>query len=331
MNVNGKYIKDESGNIISPITSTSTVFDSQGRNLDDSKLSMDGGYLKGNILCNYSNIDATKLDNNITNVNYPTTFSLNDKNNKIMVRNEGIIRPNGNIEGFWYIRNYDTNGNQLFQKGIRLVGTKNGEYSAIIDLPLYTNSLSVDGRFDVNNSSMFINDGEWLNFPEGGGIMFKEEGYGDKFLIYPEFGGAGSSNILTIKSTTGGADEDPTNWENLLYLHADTGELNVKGGLTCTHISNISTIHFSNDGWVPYYRHCGWSNSLTAQVSNSTHCLILINQDYVGLCWIAGANNDLNIFDIKGDRSNYNIYMSSRTSLTVEKSENFTGTIIVFV
>ena len=34
MNVNGKYIKDENGNIISPITSFNTVFDSKSRNLD---------------------------------------------------------------------------------------------------------------------------------------------------------------------------------------------------------------------------------------------------------------------------------------------------------
>lgn len=37
MNVNGKYLKDESGNIISPITSAKTVFDSEGNSLNYSK------------------------------------------------------------------------------------------------------------------------------------------------------------------------------------------------------------------------------------------------------------------------------------------------------
>lgn len=34
-NVLGKYIKDEDGNVISPITSTSTIFDSEGKNIFD--------------------------------------------------------------------------------------------------------------------------------------------------------------------------------------------------------------------------------------------------------------------------------------------------------
>lgn len=37
MNVNGKYLKDESGNIISPITSAKTVFDNEGNSLDYTK------------------------------------------------------------------------------------------------------------------------------------------------------------------------------------------------------------------------------------------------------------------------------------------------------
>ena len=47
MNVNGKYIKDENGNIISPITSGRTVFMYNGNNIDDCvsqyKLLYEGG------------------------------------------------------------------------------------------------------------------------------------------------------------------------------------------------------------------------------------------------------------------------------------------------
>lgn len=34
MNANGKYLKDENGNIFSPIVGTKSIFDSQGSNLD---------------------------------------------------------------------------------------------------------------------------------------------------------------------------------------------------------------------------------------------------------------------------------------------------------
>ena len=35
MNVNGKYIKDENGNIISPITSSKTTFMQSGNSVED--------------------------------------------------------------------------------------------------------------------------------------------------------------------------------------------------------------------------------------------------------------------------------------------------------
>ena len=37
MNVSGKYLKDETGSIISPVTSAKTVFDSEGNSLNYSK------------------------------------------------------------------------------------------------------------------------------------------------------------------------------------------------------------------------------------------------------------------------------------------------------
>lgn len=52
-NIRGKYIKDEDSNIISPITSSSTVFDSNGKNLD-TKLSeylpLSGGSMSGDLI-----------------------------------------------------------------------------------------------------------------------------------------------------------------------------------------------------------------------------------------------------------------------------------------
>lgn len=52
-NIRGKYIKDENSNIISPITSSSTVFDSNGKNLDTKLgeyLPLSGGAMSGDLI-----------------------------------------------------------------------------------------------------------------------------------------------------------------------------------------------------------------------------------------------------------------------------------------
>ena len=70
--------------------------------------------------------------------------------------------------------------------------------------------------------------GNPIGFGSGGNIYFKEDGFGDKFRILPYFDGAGSANRLMIQSTTGGAGEDPQNWIDLVTIHADTGEIDLK-------------------------------------------------------------------------------------------------------
>jgi hypothetical protein len=69
--------------------------------------------------------------------------------------------------------------------------------------------------------------GNSVKFGTNGNILFKEDGYGDKFRIIPYFGGSGSDNTLILQSTTGGAGEDPQNWKDLVIIHADTGEINI--------------------------------------------------------------------------------------------------------
>lgn len=69
--------------------------------------------------------------------------------------------------------------------------------------------------------------GNSVKFGINGNILFKEDGYGDKFRIIPDFGGSGSSNTINIQSTSGGAGTDPTTWQTLVSIHADTGEIEV--------------------------------------------------------------------------------------------------------
>lgn len=80
-----------------------------------------------------------------------------------------------------------------------------------------------------------------IGFGSGGNIFFKEDGYGDKFRILPDFNGTGSSNKLIIQSTTGDAGTDPTNWQDLVYIHADTGYIELAGN-----IGSKSQIDYSN-------------------------------------------------------------------------------------
>lgn len=69
--------------------------------------------------------------------------------------------------------------------------------------------------------------GNPIGFGTDGNIYWKEDGFGDKFRILPNFRGAGSSNKLIIQSTTGEAGEDPQNWKDLVTIHADTGEIDL--------------------------------------------------------------------------------------------------------
>lgn len=63
-----------------------------------------------------------------------------------------------------------------------------------------------------------------------GGIYWKENGYGDKFKIVPDFSGADDSNILKLQGAVGGAGTDPA-FVDLGYITAKNGNVNVKGTL----------------------------------------------------------------------------------------------------
>lgn len=90
---------------------------------------------------------------------------------------------------------------------------------------------TMTGDLNMQNNS--------VKFGTTGNILWKEDGYGDKFRIIPDFGGAGTNNKLIIQSTTGGAGEDPQSWKDLVYIHADTGAVDIVGT-----IGNKNTIDY---------------------------------------------------------------------------------------
>ena len=70
-----------------------------------------------------------------------------------------------------------------------------------------------------------------IKFGNNGCIEWKEDGFGDKFRIIPNFTGEGSSNKLLIQSTVGASGTDPTDWKTIAYISADNGKMYILGDI----------------------------------------------------------------------------------------------------
>lgn len=103
--------------------------------LNSSKFNVTGGAVTGSIVAQFTNVDASKANNNISTTQWPTSACIMDKDARILTRLEGVIDPNGNISGYWYCRNYNTSGNQVAQKGIQMTMNKTGGFSYIVSDP----------------------------------------------------------------------------------------------------------------------------------------------------------------------------------------------------
>lgn len=89
-------------------------------------LPLTGGIVTGYISLK-TNYNASLANNGISSgAGYPTTFNILDSAERIMVRNEAVINSNGSIGSYWYVRNYNTSGTQVAQKGIGIYMAKDG-------------------------------------------------------------------------------------------------------------------------------------------------------------------------------------------------------------
>lgn len=95
-----------------------------------SYLPLSGGTIENSNLANINSkslaIDAKSATNGVSSTLSPTTSNLLDKNGLIIGRLEGLVYANGDIGQNWYVRNYDTSGNNMSQKGIKLILNKLG-------------------------------------------------------------------------------------------------------------------------------------------------------------------------------------------------------------
>ena len=82
-----------------------------------------------------TNINASAADNGTSSTQYPTTFNILDNAGRIINRLESVVESNGNIGTYWYVRNYNTSGAQVAQKGIKFVMDKSGALTYTISDP----------------------------------------------------------------------------------------------------------------------------------------------------------------------------------------------------
>ena len=107
------------------------------------KLNKTGDTITGSLNEQLSSINASNGDNNVSSIQYPTTFNILDNAGRIMTRQEAVVNPNGNIGSYWYIRNYDINGTLVAQKGLQMHMAKDGTLTYNISDPdKFINALS---------------------------------------------------------------------------------------------------------------------------------------------------------------------------------------------
>ena len=128
------------------------------------------------------------------------------------------------------INRYDLDNTKIYDFLDELVELLNTEKESIDTSINDLNNNKVNKSGDEMTGPLNMQSNS-LRFGTTGNIFWKEDGYGDKFRVIPNFGNSGENNKLIIQSTTGGAGEDPQNWKDLVYIHADTGFIELAGRL----------------------------------------------------------------------------------------------------
>lgn len=131
-------LKDKQNNIVYPNVHNNWIFQPNGSViLQSGSIILQHGYitLNGDISRVMVKVDASLSNNNVSSNIYSTTFSILDKSKKIINRLECIPKSNGNIDSYWYVRNYKTDGTMVAQKGISMSMNKDGALTYSISDP----------------------------------------------------------------------------------------------------------------------------------------------------------------------------------------------------
>ena len=203
----------ERGNFIEIVgNGTASNSRSNARTLD-----WEGNETISGYLCSKSSvIDASKANNNVSSALYPSTFDIRDSANRIISRQEIIVDPSGDIGGYWWLKNYDTNGNAVAKKGIVMWVNKSGTMTYNISDPDNFRSAISAASSSHTHSADDITSGT-LPISRGG------TGSGDRKTAL--------NNLLSIASNPTTTSTDTTDyWGSTLgsgvYWYGQTGLLN---------------------------------------------------------------------------------------------------------
>lgn len=107
----------------------------------DSRVAKTGDTMSGNLyvahaepvfVSKITSVDASKSNNNVSSTRYPG-FTVLDNSSRILTRNEAVISSDGNIKNYLYVRNYNTSGAQVAQKGLSFSMNKSGALTWAVD------------------------------------------------------------------------------------------------------------------------------------------------------------------------------------------------------
>lgn len=94
-----------------------------------------GDTMTGSLNAKFSTFDLSKSNNGVSSTQYPTTFCIEDSAGRIATRVEGVVSSNGSMAAFWYVRNYNTSGTMVAQKGIQMTMNKSGTLTYSVSDP----------------------------------------------------------------------------------------------------------------------------------------------------------------------------------------------------
>lgn len=191
-----------------------TRFGVNGQNTSDTLYVNGTTCMTDNLTRKCLNVDASKTDNNISSIIYPTTFNLTDNANRIMTRLEGVIQPNGAIRSYWYVRNYDVSGTQVAQKGIYMEVANDGTMTySISDAPKFRTAISTWALVSSSYNTFMPPDGTtntWYKF-----------GTADGYGILPALSGGAENGHSYIGTSS-------WYWKYLYVDRAYTGKITIQ-------------------------------------------------------------------------------------------------------
>lgn len=95
-------------------------------------------------------IDATKANNNVSSIKYPTTGNILDKNGKILSRTEGVVEPSGKVGFNIYANNYNSSGIQVGNARITGYVAKDGTVSYVVTAPdKFRQAIGLSNNFNI--------------------------------------------------------------------------------------------------------------------------------------------------------------------------------------